>query len=163
MNEAVEASQRVRSSLDKVCSRSELAAETTRMAKIKGYLLELLHALDKEDNYKCFKVFSEPVLDIMQSVLGISKPTVPAKVREMIWVDYVDAQANKLPKCWKELCQSLCCPYVMSEPLVMQLTNQQIFEEMLTTMFKTYDEQPITTEKPAILTADEENVIRYAC
>ena len=29
MNEAVEASQRVRSSLDKVCSRSELAVETT--------------------------------------------------------------------------------------------------------------------------------------
>ena len=37
----------------------------------------------------------------------------------------------------------------------MQLTNQQMFEEMLTTMFKTYDEQPITTETPVqvILTA----------
>ena len=99
----------------------------------------------------------------MQSVLAVSKPTVPAKVREMIWVDYADAQANKLPKCWKELCQSLCCPHIMSEPLVIQLANQQIFEEMLTTMFKIYDEQPITTETPVILTADEENVIRYAC
>jgi len=70
-----------------------------RTAKIKGYLVELLHTLDKEDNYKCFKVFSEAVLAIMQSVLEVSKPTVPAKVREMIWVDYANAQANKLPKC----------------------------------------------------------------
>ena len=141
MNEAVEASQRVHRSLDhKVCSRNELTVETTRMAKIKGYLLELLHALDKEDNYKYFKVFSEAVL-----------------------ANYVDAQANKLPKCWKELCQSLCCPHIMSEPLVMQLASQQIFEETLTAMFKTYDEQPITTETPIILTADEENLVRYAC
>ena len=38
-----------------------------------------------------------------------------------------------------------------------------IFEEMLTAMFKTYDEQSIATETPITLTIDEENVLRYAC
>ena len=73
MTEIVEASQQVRSPLDKVCSGSELAVETTRMAKSKGYLLELLHALDKEDDYKSFEVFSEAILAIMQSVLEVLK------------------------------------------------------------------------------------------
>ena len=119
--------------------------------------------MDKEDSHECFGVFSEAILATMQSVLGVNKPTVPAKVREMTWVEYANVQANKLPKYWKELCESSCCPHIMSEPLVMQLTNQQIFEEMLTAMFKTYDEQSIATETPITLTVDEENVLRYAC
>ena len=129
MNETVEASQRVCGSLEKVCSRSELAVETTRTAKIKEYTLELIHALDKEDSHKCFKVFSEAILTIMQSVLWVNKPTVPAKVREIIWVDYANVQTNKFPKYWKELCESLCFPHIMCEPLVMQLTNQQFLKK----------------------------------
>ena len=67
-------------------------------------------------------------------------------------------RANKVPKYWSELCEALGCPQVMEEPLVMQLTNQQIFENLLISMFQTIE------KKPAIeLTADEENVIRYAC
>jgi len=162
MNGAVEASRRVRSSMEKVCSRSELAVDTTRTGKIKDKILELIHVLDKEDSHECFKVFSEAVLAIMQSVVEIKKPAVPAKIRERIWVEYANVQANKLPKYWKELCDSLCCPHIMNEPLVMQLTNQQIFEEMLTATFKTYDES-IAIEAPITLSVDEENVLRYAC
>ena len=55
----------------------------------------------------------------------------------------------------------------MTEPLVMQLMNQQIFEEILTSMFKHRSmvqdnvEQP--AETPTKLTVGEENVLRYAC
>ena len=44
----------------------------------------------------------------------------------------------------------------MTEPLVMQLTNQQILEEILTAMFKTHVEQP--AETPTELKVGEENV-----
>ena len=69
-----------------------------------------------------------------------------------------------MPKYWKELCEALGCPHIMTEPLVMQLTNQQVFEEMLTSMFKTHivKEQP-ADNTPTELTVDEDNVLRYAC
>ena len=51
----------------------------------------------------------------------------------------------------------------MNKPLVMQLTNQQNFKEMLIAMFKTYDKEPIATETPITLTKDEENMLRHAC
>jgi len=43
----------------------------------------------------------------------------------------------------------------------MQLTNQQIIEDLLTSMFQTIEKEP--SEPLVELTADEENVIRYAC
>ena len=52
-------------------------------------------------------------------------------------------------------------PHIIGEPLAMQLMNQQIFEEMLTSMFKTHVEQP--AEIPTELTVDKENVLRYTC
>ena len=47
-------------------------------------------------------------------------------------MEFTDVRANKLPKYWRELCEALGCPQVMEEPLVMQLTNQQNFEDLLT-------------------------------
>ena len=49
----------------------------------------------------------------------------------------------------------------MTEPLVMQLMNQQIFEEIVTSMFKTHVEQPAGTLTE--LTVGKENVLRYVC
>jgi len=154
----------VRSSLEKVCERGELAVETARTSRIKQYILELLQVLKKEDSQECFKSFSEALISTMQSVLHVSKPTTPAQLREIIWIEFADVRANKLPKYWKELCEALGCPHIMTEPLVMQLTNQQVFEEMLTSMFKTHivKEQP-ADNTPTELTVDEDNVLRYAC
>jgi len=84
MNEVVKVSQRVRGSIEKVFFWSKLAVGTTRTATIKGYIKELLCALDKGDSHQCFEAFSEAIVAIMQSVLDVSKPKVPAKLREPI-------------------------------------------------------------------------------
>jgi len=85
MNEVVKVSQRAHGSIEKVFFRNELAVEMTRTATIKGYIKELLRALDKGDSHQCFEAFSEAIVAIMQSVLDVSKPKVPAKLREAIF------------------------------------------------------------------------------
>ena len=86
MNDAYQ----VRSSLEKVCERGELAVETARTSRIKQYILELLQVLKKEDSQECFKSFSEALIATMQSVLHVSKPTTPAQLREIIRIEFTN-------------------------------------------------------------------------
>ena len=87
------------------------------------------------------------------------------KLKEKVWIQYVEIRANKLPVLWNTFLSSISCPHLASEPLLTELINEQIMEGLLTDMFKVFEEpldQQDTKASAVILSKDKENILRYA-
>ena len=54
------------------------------------------------------------------------------------------------------------CKHFTNKPLLMELINESVFQNLLHTTFKDKGESSVQ-EPEVVLSADEENIIRYAC
>lgn len=57
------------------------------------------------------------------------------------------------------------CSHVTSEPLFMEIVNEALFEKLIEVMYRVEPEESTQsdTAEAALLTKDEENILRYAC
>ena len=93
----------------------------------------------------------------------IKRPATVPKLKEGIWVEYAATRVNKLRKTWSNFLTTINCSHVSSKPLLAELVNEQVFEDLITNMFRTYSTPSLQCIKPTIKSSkEEENVIRYA-
>ena len=157
----------VRNAIASIFSRKELAISTTRTEQVKIYANELLCTIDGKEYRTNFEKFSVDLLTNLKSTFQCSKPATVPKLKEKVWIQYVEIRANKLPVLWNTFLSSISCPHLAREPLLTELINEQIMEGLLTDTFKVFeeplDQQDTEASAAVILSKDEENVLRYAC
>ena len=157
----------VRNAMASIFSRKELAISTTRTEQVKIYANELLCAIDGKEYRTNFEKFSVDFLTNLKSTFQCSKPATVPKLKEKVWIQYVEIRANKLPVLWNMFLSSISCPHLASEPLLTELINKQIMEGLLTDTFKVFeepiDQQDTEASAAVILSKDEENILKYAC
>lgn len=155
----------VRDAIASIFSRKELTINTTRTEQVKRYATELLSAIDSVEFRPNFEAFSMDLLTSLKSVFQCSKPTTVPKIKERIWIQYAEIRANKLPVVWNAFLTSISRTHLGSEPLLTELINEQLMEGLMIDTFKVFEEPSVrqNTKAPvAVLSKDEENILRYA-
>ena len=155
----------VRDAIASIFSRKELTINTTRAEQVKRYATELLSAIDSEEFRPNFEAFSMDLLTSLKSVFQCSKPTTVPKIKERIWIRYAEIRANKLPVVWNAFLTSISRTHLGSETLLTELVNEQLMEGLMINTFKVFKEPSVrqNIKAPvAVLSKDEENILRYA-
>ena len=154
----------IRNAIASIFNRKELTINTTRTEQVKRYATELLSAIDREELWPNFEVFSMDLLASLKSVFQCSKPTTVPKIKERIWIQYAEIRANKLPVVWNAFLTSISRTHLGSEPLLPELINEQIMKGLMIDTFKVFEEPSVrqdTKAPAAVLSKDEENILRY--
>lgn len=143
-----------------VPGRLELKPVCSKTTAIKALAKELESAVG--GHKKDCETFALKLITALKSALEIKQPTALSKRRELLWARYACMRTKKLPILWEAFLQKIGCSQVNSEPLVMELVNETILEELISDTFPSGEET-----SPEIgtvtLTKDEANIIRYAC
>ena len=105
--------------------------------------------------------FTKELHETLKSIMKTSQPSTKAKLRKNIWTQYAHIRANTLPPLWRKFLSSIGCEECCSEPLLMELVNENIVDCLVKETFPQF-ETPRATPTMSI-TKDEENVLRYAC
>ena len=112
-------------------------------------------------------LFSKKLLEKLKSAMQVTKPGTVSKAKEKMWMEYAALRTNVLPYVWSYFLTSVNCPHLVSEPLLAELINEEIFEGMITDMYRIYETTltPLAagSQDTSTLSKDEDNVIRYAC
>ncbi len=148
------------SAVNSLLARKELQVTCSKTIDIRCLVKTLMEAI--EGNKRECDTFSVKLVAALRSSLELKSPATMAKRRELLWSRYACMRAKTLPVLWEDFYKKISCDHIKTEPLVMELVNETILEQLITEMFPTYKETPPENEA-VLLTRDEENVIRYAC
>jgi len=143
-------------------TRTELQVKNYRTTTVKQCRNELLAACQKPEFTSFVEQFSSDLLTEIQAVLCIPKPATVSKIKEHIWMNYAGARAKQLPLLWNNFLSKIHCEHFNNEPLLMELVNECVFQDLLRTTFEAR-ETSNAQEPEVTLSEDEENIIRYAC
>ena len=80
--------------------------------------------------------FSVDLLANLKSTFQYGKPATVPKLKEKIWMQYMEIRAKKLPVLWNMFLSSISCPHLTGEPLLTELINEQIMEGLLADILK---------------------------
>ena len=143
-----------------LCSVSTDSTFTGRSERSRTALQQTTRLTEKssdpnyQDNFDNFAVKLVNVLETtFRSSTGYTRSR--AVQREKLWKAFHGVGVSKLVDLWKQLLISL---EEDLDPLVQQYVNQKLYEDIIKCNFCSY---PSPTSKNS-LTADEENIIRYA-
>ena len=145
--------------IDAIPDRLELKPVCSKTSSVKNLAKELQRTVG--GHKKDCEVFAVKLVAALKSALECKKPTAMSKRRELLWSRYAGLRAKKLPVLWKSFLQKIHCTEVESEPLVMELVNEILLENLISDIFPSdVEASPAET---VILSKDEQNIIRYAC
>lgn len=144
--------------LESLPSRKELQIDSPRTANVKKYSKEILSTIATEENHTTFVGFAQKLLSLLRSPLEMATPATMAKRRERMWSEYARLRAKELPKVWNGFLTNIKCSHVGTEPLLMEIVNETLFEELIEDMFSIEPEDYNPVES-ATLTEDEENIL----
>ena len=71
---------------------------------------------------------------------------------------------NKLPVILNTIITSIGCPHLASKPLLTELINEQVLDDLMTDMFEVFKETSASqdTEAPAAVFSKNEDILKYA-
>ena len=103
---------------------------------MKQYRNELLVACQKVEFASFVEEFSSDLLTALQAILCFPKPAAVSKIKEYIWTNYAGARAKRLPLLWNNFLSKIHCEHFNTEPLLMELVDECIFQDLLRTTFE---------------------------
>jgi len=143
--------------------RPELLIDSPRIRAVEQYRIELMTVFSNVRLTPVVEQFSHSLLTALEGPLHINtKPETVPKIKERIWTEYAAIRARKLPRIWSEFLSKVNCEHIASEPLLMEIINESIFQDLVLKMFQR-SEEPCVQECVVTLNEDEENIIRYVC
>ena len=157
--------QLVLEALHSLPTRKELQIDSSRTANTKKFCTEVEKSVSSGDNHDTFVAFSENLLALLRGPICMDTPASMPKRRERMWTQYAKLRAKDLPNLWKTFLTNIQCGHVTSEPLFMEIVNEILFEKLIEEMFRVEPEESTEADaaEAALLTKDEENILRYAC
>ena len=78
-----------------------------------------------------------------------------------MWAEYSKLRVKKLPQLLKEFLTNIKCSHVSTEPLLMEIVNETLFQKLIEEMFSTEPEDSSNSVESTPMTSDEENILRY--
>lgn len=158
----------VRSALCCVLTESDPMQDSCgeRIKESREQICRFLQALNEDQALEIFDKFSSSLLSVLEkcvsTCLSSARPCRSKSVqREKLWSAFHNVSVGELPKLWSELFSSGHIPKL--SPLVYQNVHQRLYEDLIKSHVCSQSTGTCSspTEVPP-LTADEENIIRYA-
>ena len=121
-------------------TRKELLIDSPRARCVKGFSGELLATLQNEDPEIRAKLhtFATELCAALESALEMSTPSTIPKFREQLWIRYAGLRSNTLPPMWNKFLESINCSEYRGEPLLMELINESIIDNLIKRAFPVY-------------------------
>ena len=132
--------------------RGKTVAELCR--KITDFVIQ-------ESNVELFDGFCQELLTAIKKCMpSTTNSKSIAVLRQKVQMQFHNCRMSTLPLIWSRF--STAIGLEVDEPLVMQSVNQHIFDTLLVEHFQAQERPSSSTEVCTQLTAEEENILRYA-
>ena len=132
--------------------RGKTVAELCR--KITDFVIQ-------ESNVELFDGFCQELLTAIKKCMpSTTNSKSIAVLRQKAQMQFHNCRISTLPLIWSRF--STAIGLEVDEPLVMQSVNQHIFDTLLVEHFQAQERPSSSTEVCTQLTAEEENILRYA-
>ena len=151
----------VYSAVANICERKELQINSTRANKVKQLSNDLVSTLQAPGAQELFKVFASRLYQQLCSLLNFEEPITMVKLQERMWIQYAHQRATLLPKLWHEFLQQVNCPACLEEPMLAELVNETVLEQIIKQSFPL--NAAIAVNEPSPMSKDEGNILQYAC
>ena len=110
--------------------------DSPRIRTVKQHSRQLMATFADDCLTPVVEQFSCDLLAALEQPLrATTTPQTVPKIKEKIWKEYVAIRANKLPAMWNEFLSKINCVHITSEPLLMEIINETIFQDLLLKMF----------------------------
>ena len=158
------ASGLVRTAIAQLLEEENCFAYAERGKKITVLSRTLLEMVRQDHNVKIFDRFCQELVSTVRTCLvpATTRCRSVAARREKGQMNFYQCRIAILPAMWSRFL--IAIGLVADDPLLLQSVNQRIFDILLVEQFQGEGQSSSSSTKvPIMLTAEEENILRYAC
>ena len=134
---------------------------TERGKAIADFSRKIMEIVVQESNVELFDGFCQDLTSAIQKCIPsttLSKSI--ADLRQKAQIHFHNCRMSSLPPIWSRFSNAI--GLVIDEPLLTQSVNQHIFDTLLLEHFQAQEGPSSSIEVSTDLTAEEENILRYA-
>ena len=153
----------VRAAIAKLFDEECSFSYTERGGKVVDLSRKLLEKVGEDSNVEIFDSFCQELISSVETCLvSTTRCRSVAARREKAQVKFHQCRLTILPDIWSRF--FIAIGLVVDDPLLLQSVSQHIFDIQLIQHFQAQGQVSSSSiEVPALLTREEENILRYAC
>ena len=155
----------VRAAISSFITNSDHLHDLEHYSILKEQIKDFLEAITDAENDGKFDAFASTLIEALEKCLqsGITKDAVchsKCIKREKLWTAFNQLRFNNIPKIWNDLFAHSNIPSLT--PLVYQGVSQRLYSDMIVNYCSTDCTREAAADEDVQLTADKENILRFA-
>ena len=151
----------VRAAISQLFDEESSFTYTERGKTVAELCRKITDSVIQESNVELFDGFCQELLTAIKKCMpSTTNSKSIAVLRQKAQMQFHNCRMSTLPRIWSMF--STAIGLEVDEPLVMQSVNQHIFDTLLVEHFQAQERPSSSTEVCTQLTAEEENILRYA-